>query len=437
MTALIVDTPRLQPDAPSVPKSRSVPVENIPALRQQVARLPEQWGCRKQDIYVVISVYVVGLLSVAGLCAALRLAHLEAWVWGQHLLNKPLAVAGISLLLVATCCAAAAAWCARRGRRIGLVAGLGLAVVGCGAFIGVTAADLGTKWANGVRPAERFQPSERYVARRFGVKLPRRDTLNPAVAAAPAFPVIRTPDIALGRKVYASTCMTCHGLKGEGLPGQGKSLIDNEFVAGLDDANLLAFLKAGRQPWDPLNTTKVQMPPRGGNPMLTDDDLRDVGAFLRTLHAVPPGTKAGADRAGAGSAGVGGVAGTGGARATGTSSNAAGTAEEAEPALLIPRWVGSLPPTGAKGLAPAYARELARVSWRPPADGAMFANGYFLATQFGMLHAAAVAVALLIFLVQAVRGRIPAHRCGALALGATSCVVMTACWLLLFPLIYL
>ncbi len=32
------------------------------------------------------------------------------------------------------------------------------------------------------------------------------------------------------------------------------------------------------------NTTKVDMPPKGGNPALKDDDLVNIAAFLRSLQ---------------------------------------------------------------------------------------------------------------------------------------------------------
>ena len=50
----------------------------------------------------------------------------------------------------------------------------------------------------------------------------------------------------------------------------------------LDD-DALAFVKKGRSTSDPLNTTKVDMPPKGGNPALSDDDVLDIISYLRFL----------------------------------------------------------------------------------------------------------------------------------------------------------
>lgn len=91
-------------------------------------------------------------------------------------------------------------------------------------------------------------------------------------------------DAAKGKAVYASTCAACHGPTGEGVKGLGKDLTASTFVAGLSDPELLAFVKKGRDVSDPLNTTKIMMPPKGGNPALDDASIMDVIAFIRSIH---------------------------------------------------------------------------------------------------------------------------------------------------------
>lgn len=90
--------------------------------------------------------------------------------------------------------------------------------------------------------------------------------------------------IASGDKLFHSTCVSCHGKAGVGVKGNGKALADNEFIQSLDDDGLLAFIQQGRAPTDPKNTTGIQMPPKGGNPALSEDDLLDIIAYLRTLQ---------------------------------------------------------------------------------------------------------------------------------------------------------
>ena len=87
-----------------------------------------------------------------------------------------------------------------------------------------------------------------------------------------------------GKDLFATTCAACHGPNGEGVQGLGKPFAGSEFLKGKSDDDLLAFVKKGRPPGDPDNTTGVDMPPKGGNPALSDDGLRDIIAFLRTLQ---------------------------------------------------------------------------------------------------------------------------------------------------------
>lgn len=91
-------------------------------------------------------------------------------------------------------------------------------------------------------------------------------------------------DPTAGQTLFMSTCAACHGPDGRGLPGLGKNLVENEFVAGKNDQELVEFIKAGRGPADPLNTTGVTMPPKGGKAGLTDEDLYHIVAYLRSIH---------------------------------------------------------------------------------------------------------------------------------------------------------
>lgn len=86
-----------------------------------------------------------------------------------------------------------------------------------------------------------------------------------------------------GKTIFAGTCSACHGPEGKGIPSLGKDFTASTFVKGMSDDQFLDFLKKGRPANDPLNTTKVDMPPKGGNPALTDQDLYDVIAFIRTI----------------------------------------------------------------------------------------------------------------------------------------------------------
>jgi len=105
-------------------------------------------------------------------------------------------------------------------------------------------------------------------------------TTSPPATTQPA----PSGDPVAGAVVYSTSCAGCHGVDGLGIEGLGSNLHSNEFLAGLTDAEAVAFLKVGRPSNDPLNTTGIAMPAKGGNPSLDDDDLADVVAFIRTLR---------------------------------------------------------------------------------------------------------------------------------------------------------
>lgn len=91
-------------------------------------------------------------------------------------------------------------------------------------------------------------------------------------------------DATAGEAHFTQVCAACHGPGGEGIAGLGKDLTTSEFVASLDDAELLEFISTGRPVDHPDNTTGVAMPPRGGNPDFTDAQLMDIIAYIRTLQ---------------------------------------------------------------------------------------------------------------------------------------------------------
>ena len=112
----------------------------------------------------------------------------------------------------------------------------------------------------------------------------------PVAAAAVTF----DPQAAArGKKAFVS-CIACHGKDGRGIPKMGKSLVDNPFVSARDDKALVEFIKKGRGPTDPENTTRVGMPPKGGNPALKDPQIHDIVAYIRSLNGGVPTASAAA-----------------------------------------------------------------------------------------------------------------------------------------------
>ncbi len=91
-------------------------------------------------------------------------------------------------------------------------------------------------------------------------------------------------DVRAGGRLYGSVCSACHGINLQGISGLGKTLINSEFVNRLNDDELVAFITVGRTTRDPLNTTGVAMPAKGGNPSLTDADLHQIVDYIRSFN---------------------------------------------------------------------------------------------------------------------------------------------------------
>jgi mono/diheme cytochrome c family protein len=88
-------------------------------------------------------------------------------------------------------------------------------------------------------------------------------------------------DPSKGETLYAQNCATCHGAALEG--GIGAVLNPIEKLPGvknpLDPQFLIDIITNGRQP-QPGDPKSTQMPPKGGNAKLADQDIRDLAAYI-------------------------------------------------------------------------------------------------------------------------------------------------------------
>jgi disulfide bond formation protein DsbB len=102
--------------------------------------------------------------------------------------------------------------------------------------------------------------------------------------AGPAATPTPFGDPAAGQQAFLATCIACHGMDAKGVTGLGKDLTTSEYLRTHTNEEMLTFLQTGRPASDPLNTTGIDMPPRGGNPAYSDTDLKNIVAYLRTLQ---------------------------------------------------------------------------------------------------------------------------------------------------------
>jgi len=80
-----------------------------------------------------------------------------------------------------------------------------------------------------------------------------------------------------GESVYQGTCIACHGAGGEGaLPGVPDLTDSNGSLGKSDDELKRNIVNGFRSPGSPLT-----MPPRGGDPSLSDEDIDAVIRYMR------------------------------------------------------------------------------------------------------------------------------------------------------------
>jgi len=83
-------------------------------------------------------------------------------------------------------------------------------------------------------------------------------------------------DAAKGDKVYHTTCVACHRENGRGAVPGAPDFTKKGGVLSEPHSALTMHIKNGfHSPGKPL-----AMPPKGGNPNLTDQDIKDVHAYL-------------------------------------------------------------------------------------------------------------------------------------------------------------
>ncbi len=100
-------------------------------------------------------------------------------------------------------------------------------------------------------------------------------TLIPVLALSDGMPA--SEDAAVGKAVYSQTCVACHGVNGKGtIPGV-TDFTGKDSPLRKSDAELVNNISKGFQ----SPGSFMAMPSKGGNPTLTEADVRAVLAYLR------------------------------------------------------------------------------------------------------------------------------------------------------------
>jgi mono/diheme cytochrome c family protein len=95
-------------------------------------------------------------------------------------------------------------------------------------------------------------------------------------------PKVSKETLAHGKKLYDSTCASCHGLSGQGdgpvsrtLNPKPRDFGDRTYMAGLSDAEIAGTIKMGG--------SAKGMPQMPSHPQFQEQDLEALVAYIRTM----------------------------------------------------------------------------------------------------------------------------------------------------------
>ena len=364
----------------------------------------------KTRVAVFVSAEMILFGGLVGAYVVTRAAHPTAFAWSHRLLDPNLGALNAVLLLATSLAMAGAVHYAHRAKKRGLAVMLGLTILGGSGFLAVKAVEYAGKYRHGLLWGQRFHPDRDYLAEHLRAapvvstsSVPSKTETKPAASG----------DAARGKPIFLGTCASCHGMEGRGIKSQGANLVASEFVGKLDDVQLLAFVKKGRQPFDADSTMHLAMPAKGGNPILNDQNLIDTIAFIRSLRT-----------------------------AAAAAPVVVAVVPEASVAVAVsdpnaPRWVDgawwvpkSVIPAAAEG--PRGLRREKRPEVVPPADAHMFFGLFFVITGLHGLHVLAGVGLTGLLLLKTFQGRLSRVEFGGMYWHAVDLI-----WLVLFPLFYL
>jgi len=236
----------------------------------------QQFEAAKLGMWLFLATEFLLFGGLFCLYAVFRSNDPELFRYGSKFLQLRWGFINTLVLILSSMTMALCVYFAQTNRRWPLALCLLLTIAGGGTFMGIKYIEYSHKFHENLVWGVTFYqpPHDEHVP-----------ADQPFVAVAPAAPQVG--DAGKGQALWMATCRTCHGKDGEGMPGQGKDIRGSEFIAERSDLQLVEFVKVGRMPFDKLNSTGIQMPPRGGNPMLKDEDLLDIVAYVRTFKAKP------------------------------------------------------------------------------------------------------------------------------------------------------
>ena len=201
--------------------------------------------------------------------AVFRANHEDLFVWGEQFLDERYGAANTAVLLISSLTMAMAITYVQREKKRLAIISLGITFICAGIFMGIKSIEYEHKFHDHLLGGMAFYETSEHGDDMGG---------DHAVAA------LAHGDDVKGKTLWDATCRSCHGARGEGVPGKGTILNTSVYVRNHDNAELLHFINVGRPAHSPESVLQLQMPAKGGNPMLKDPQILDIIAYLRTLE---------------------------------------------------------------------------------------------------------------------------------------------------------
>ena len=351
--------------------------------------------------------------------AVFRANHPDLFTWGEQFLDETYGAANTAVLLISSLTMAMAITFVQREQKNRAMVSLGVTFLCACTFM----------WIKSIEYEHKFHDHLVGGIGFYQVSDHGEGGGDHAVA---------TPgDAQQGKKLWDAACLACHGVQGEGVPGQGTVLDTSTYVRDHSDGELVDFIMVGRTANDPESTLNLEMPPKGGNPMLKEAGIRDIVSYIRAWHVATHDEGNHALDASTVSAVV-------------EQAPPPQTASISEEDFLasIPRSTVPQAMVAPEGLAPEGAAEAQRMAVyerpevpqtdeRRPANAHLFFGLYFLMTGLHGIHVVVGMVVIGWLMWRLQRGDFNRQYYAPVECGGLYWHIVDVIWIFLFPLWYL
>ena len=245
---------------------------HAPNVQHHFRDIAHQHDAAKLGIWLFLATEILLFGGLFCGYAVFRANHPDLFEWGEQFLDERYGAANTAVLLISSLTMAMAITYIQKGLRRMAATALGITFVCAAIFMAIKSVEYEHKFHDHLVGGIGFyQVSDHEGGASGGGGV--------VVAAA--------GDATNGKKLWDATCRSCHGAVGEGIPGQGTVLNTSAFVRDHSDSELVEFVLVGRPANAPDSILQLQMPPKGGNPMLKEAGIRDIIVYLRTLVIAP------------------------------------------------------------------------------------------------------------------------------------------------------